>query len=160
MRKKEKPMQIILVQTEVVQALRDYVASRLTLAEGTEITVDLSATRGANGVTATIDLVEPGQKAAPQQVLAPATKATPAVAKPETATKAPEAQQATQVAQQAEQAQEQATGTAEMASDTASTETATATGDQAKADEAKPAEGETAAAPTKSLFGNLPRPKN
>lgn len=140
-------MQIILVQTEVVQALRDYVASRLTLAEGTEITVDLSATRGANGVTATIDLVEPGQKAAPapvQQVIK-----VPA-AKPETANKAPEAQQAAET-------QERATGLAADASEgTASGDTATQQADPAT--ETK-VEGETAA-PTKSLFGNLARPKN
>lgn len=147
-------MQIILVQTEVVQALRDYVASRLTLAEGTEITVDLSATRGANGVTATIDLVEPSQKATPapvQQVIK-----VPA-AKPETANKAPEAQQATQVAQSAAETQERATGLAAEASEgTTSGDTATQQADPAT--ETK-VEGETAA-PTKSLFGNLARPKN
>lgn len=152
-------MQIILVQTEVVQALRDYVASRLTLAEGTEITVDLSATRGANGVTATIDLVEPGQK--PAAVAAPVQQVIKAFsAKAETANKAPEAQQATQVAQSAPAAQEQATGDAVAASDTAATETATVTGDQAKADEAQAGTAGDVAAPTKSLFGNLARPKN
>lgn len=129
-------MQIILVQTEVEQALRNFVASRLTLAEGTTFSIDLAATRGVNGITATIDLVEPGQKPAPQLVT-PVTK--PAVK--QEAPKATEAQQATQAPAPVEATPE----VAETPADEPAVQTEP---------EAEPA------APTKSLFGNLARPKN
>jgi len=50
-------MQIILVQTEVEQAIKDYISHRLTVSEGTDIQIDLTATRGAEGVKAIIDLI-------------------------------------------------------------------------------------------------------
>lgn len=50
-------MQIILVQHEVEQALREYISSRLTIPEGTDFQIDLASTRGPEGVKAIIDLV-------------------------------------------------------------------------------------------------------
>lgn len=154
-------MQIILVQTEVEQALRNYVASRLTLAVGTTFSIDLAATRGANGITATIDLVEPGQT---PPVAAPAPVGKLAGVKPETAPKAVEAVQTTQVASAAVATQEQATAPAADVVETAVTAAAPAAEETETATAAAPAEaaqtGEAAPAGTKSLFGNLGRPKN
>lgn len=50
-------MQIILIQSEIEQSIKDYISKRLTVAEGTDIQIDLSATRGAEGIKAIIDLV-------------------------------------------------------------------------------------------------------
>lgn len=151
-------MQIILVQTEVEQALRNYVASRLTLAVGTTFSIDLAATRGANGITATIDLVEPGQT---PPVAAPAPVGKLAGVKPETAAKAVEAVQATQVAPAAVATQEQATAPAADVAETAATPAAEETETATPAATAEAAQtGEAAPAGTKSLFGNLGRPKN
>lgn len=58
-------MQIILVQSEIEQALKDYVGARLVIAEGNEVTVELRATRGADGSTAIIDILPSGKKVIP-----------------------------------------------------------------------------------------------
>jgi hypothetical protein len=50
-------MQIILVQHEIEQALKMYLGQRLTITEGTEINIDLAATRGSEGTKAIIDLI-------------------------------------------------------------------------------------------------------
>ena len=147
-------MQIILVQTEVEQALRNYVASRLTLAEGTTFSIDLAATRGVNGITATIDLVEPGQStAAPAGGIsrAPSTKPAAAVAVPPTMKLASEVQ--ADPATQASAAQENA-ATAQ--------ETGSVQQDQAEqvAGAAEANAEEVPAEKPKSLFGGLSRPKN
>ena len=147
-------MQIILVQTEVEQALRNYVASRLTLAEGTTFSIDLAATRGANGITATIDLIEPGQSTAvPTGSIsrAPSTKPAAAVAVPPTMKLASEVQP--DPATQASAAQENAA----MAQETASVQQ-----DQAEqvASAAEAVTEEVPAEKPKSLFGGLQRPKN
>jgi hypothetical protein len=54
---KERPMQITLVQTEIEDAIRNYVNSQLVVREGMRIDIDLSATRGPQGFTAMIDIV-------------------------------------------------------------------------------------------------------
>lgn len=146
-------MQIILVQTEVEQALRNYVASRLTLAVGTTFSIDLAATRGANGITATIDLVEPGQQPAAAVIPAAVAKPSP---KAETVTKALEAPAATQVAQPDVQAQEQAETAAPAAETAVQADPVAETGTP----ETETAAEATAAPVTRSLFNNLARPKN
>jgi hypothetical protein len=49
-------VQITIVQCEIEQAIRDYVGSKLKIAEGMEMTIELIATRGAEGFKATIDV--------------------------------------------------------------------------------------------------------
>ena len=51
-------MQIILVQNEIEQALQDYIAARMKIMAGNSIEVELRATRGVDGATAVIDIVE------------------------------------------------------------------------------------------------------
>jgi hypothetical protein len=53
---KEKHMQITIVQVEIEQALREYVGRQLRVAEGNHMIIKLSATRGADGMMATIDI--------------------------------------------------------------------------------------------------------
>ena len=50
-------MRITLVQAEIDQAIVNYINSQVNVKDGMSITVDLSATRGENGFTATIDIV-------------------------------------------------------------------------------------------------------
>lgn len=158
-------MQIILVQQEVEQALRDYVASRLTLVEGTQFEIDLAATRGANGITATINLVSPGAAAAPAAKTAVASTSTATVRRstPEAPTKA---QETTAVVQTdpnqgqdpntGNEGQEQgSTTTGGQQPDPADPNTAQATGDV----NGDPVTGEGTDKP-KSLFAGLTKPKN
>lgn len=80
-------MQITLIQSEIEQALTDYIHSQINVKEGQKITIELKATRGAEGTTAVIDIVaeKPAAKAEPvvkPQVLTntptkPAAKAEP-----------------------------------------------------------------------------------
>lgn len=53
---KEKPMRIILTQSEIEDALKAHVAQQLTLKEGQNIGINLKPTRGEEGVTAEIDI--------------------------------------------------------------------------------------------------------
>lgn len=148
-------MQIILVETEVRQALRNYVASRLTLSEGTEIQIDLSATRGADGIKATIDLIEPGASAPMAAAPAPTKAATKPAAAPVSApTPAP--------APQAQEQQQDAAKEASSDPQEASTGPADATDGAASNASAEAAQEAAAAAPVPktSLFAGLNRPKN
>jgi len=54
---KEDEMQITLEQSEIKQALTDYVANQVNIKEGMKIVIDLVTSRGAEGFKATIDIV-------------------------------------------------------------------------------------------------------
>lgn len=58
-------MQIIIVQHEIEQAIRDHIASRLTVAAGVKMEIDLQATRGPEGYRAIINITEQAQDTAP-----------------------------------------------------------------------------------------------
>lgn len=89
-------MKIQLSQQEIEQAVREYVGKGITLANGGEMTVDFTAGRGENGITATIDVpymgvaklpVTPVTAPAPApivttQAAAPTTAEAPTVADP------------------------------------------------------------------------------
>lgn len=49
-------MQLILVQSEVEQAIKDYVGKLINIAPDTQVDIDLTATRGSEGVKAVIEL--------------------------------------------------------------------------------------------------------
>ena len=147
-------MQIILVQQEVEQALRDYVASRLTLVEGTSFEIDLAATRGVNGITATINLVQPGQAQA--QAATQAAVAAPAVSRKSTPEAPAKAQEATVTAQQDPNVSETPTDP-NQGQEAGQVTTETPVADPNQAD---PNVTGTEVPQTKSLFGGLSRPKN
>lgn len=50
-------MRITLIQAEIDLAIMNYINSQVNVKEGMTISVDLSATRGENGFTATIDII-------------------------------------------------------------------------------------------------------
>lgn len=82
-------MQITLVQSEIEEALSDFVLARMTIKDGMELKIDLAATRGTSGFTANVDIVpkvEPTLEVAKKVTAARKTKAEPAPAPAETAT--------------------------------------------------------------------------
>lgn len=50
-------MQIIIVQDEIETAIRNHIQSLISVRENMDINVDLAATRGSTGFTATINIV-------------------------------------------------------------------------------------------------------
>ena len=51
-------MQIILIQAEIEVAIRNYVNSKVKIAAGQDIRIELSASRGPEGFRANIDIVD------------------------------------------------------------------------------------------------------
>lgn len=137
-------MQIILVQAEVEQAIKDYIANRVTLAEGSDIVIDLKAGRGPEGFTANIDIVSSmGKSDIPtgpvkRASVPKAVEATEKAAEPATAAV---------VADEAPNVDQEASSGEEVTSDT-------------KADAEPASDDETQATPAKSLFANLKKPQN
>lgn len=52
-------MRIILVQSEIEAALRQYVLGQINIAEGQDISIDFKNTRGDDGATAEINISKP-----------------------------------------------------------------------------------------------------
>ena len=149
-------MQITLIQSEIEQALKNYINDIMSVKDGMEIEIQLKATRGEEGTTAIIDIVpqkpkasrggrtsgEVPAKAEPAKAAAPAkAEAAQAVAEaaPEPVAESvaeAEADDAEQVAEQAQEAE--------------ALEPAPVEAEQAPAEEA----------PRKSLFAGLSKPQN
>lgn len=74
-------MKITLSQQEIEEVVRDYVTSMVQLRDGTDMTIDFTAGRGENGLTASIDINYlsvsgiPAIQETPAPAKAPATKA-------------------------------------------------------------------------------------
>lgn len=49
-------LQITLNQTEIEIAIKNYIQKRMVFMEGTDIQIDMKASRGAEGFTAIIDV--------------------------------------------------------------------------------------------------------
>ena len=64
-------MKITIGQSEIEAAVKTYILSIMTLAEGANIDVDFSATRGPDGLTANINVLPPevAEKAKEEQVV-------------------------------------------------------------------------------------------
>lgn len=64
-------MKITIGQSEIESAVKTYILSIMTLAEGANIDVDFSATRGPEGLTANINVLPPevAEKAKEEQVV-------------------------------------------------------------------------------------------
>lgn len=139
---KVENMQIILVQAEVEQAIKDYIANRVTLAEGTEIAIDLKAGRGPEGFTASIDIVPATTKAIPAGPIKRAV--------------APKAVEVAQASDEVETADQETSSPPETAS-SESTDGAVAESSTA---ETASDDAEAAPAPIRSLFAGLKKPVN
>ncbi len=132
-------MKITLVQAEIEEAITQYVNSTLTLAPGTNVSIDLFSPRGSTDINASIDLMTVGEKKAADAKAAAAPK------------KAEEPAQTTTVAATAAPAPVE-TKVAETTTPVVEKQPAAAATEAAE--EVPPAtEG-------KSLFGGLKRPNN
>jgi hypothetical protein len=142
-------MQITLIQSEIEQALKNYINDIMSVKDGMEIEIQLKATRGEEGTTAIIDIVPQKPKATrgsrtsgeiaakPESVK---TTATSAKAEPEPVAESvaeAEADDAEQVGEQGSEAE----------------------GQEPIQDEAESA-ATTEKAPRKSLFSGLSKPQN
>ena len=64
-------MQLILPQSELEQAIKNYVNDLMNVKDGTELSIDLKAGRGLDGFTATVDMIKSGM-ANPAKTVVPA----------------------------------------------------------------------------------------
>ncbi len=69
-------MQITLNETELMEALENYVRSQITISDDQDIKIELRAGRGENGFTATLDIVSSKAKPVKKVTRAFADKAT------------------------------------------------------------------------------------
>jgi hypothetical protein len=88
-------MQITLSQSEIEEALTDYVMSQVNIKAGMKVYVDLTATHGADGFTAIINIISPNKVIASMQVVDIPTVQEPAFDMP-TPVDVPVVQQLTQ----------------------------------------------------------------
>lgn len=175
-------MQIIIIQTEIEEAIRNHILSQITIREDQRIDIDLRATRGSDGFQAVIDIVAdttpmPVQATARTEVEAQVeVKPTTAPAKALAAVRAPSAKTvkvatpaAVKAAVQAPPAEDDTNKDndesdilpdAQVEEDTS--EQPLADGDQSVADIAAETSTEDAPVPTKktSLFANMKKPDN
>lgn len=125
-------MRIMIIQSEIEEAIAEKVLSQMSINENCELKIELSATRGPEGMTATIDVVEK----APEIPLNVSGKVR--AARKTAAPKAPEP-----VAEETSDAPVEQTGDPVEVADEGETQ-----------EEAAPA------APTNSIFGALKKPVN
>ena len=136
-------MKIIITQLEIEEAIRNHILGQISVKEGMVIDIELAATRGDTGFTATIDIHAAEIKADPV---------------PEKVTRAyvRKAVEAAPAAVVQEQAPEQVAGSATAASP----EPTQAQPSEELAEVATPAPAPLTGALVKSLFGNLKAPTN
>ncbi len=145
-------MQITIVQAEIEEAIKSYVTGQIALKPGQEVTIDLKATRGAEGYQAIINVGYPSE----------------APAKAEPARKVITTTDLKRMHAEEEAAEAAAVGEGDTAGET---EAGTANG--ADAGEEAPVEQPVATAPVatataapaagpakKRLFGNVVKPNN
>lgn len=75
-------MQLILPQSELEQAITDYVHGIMNIKDGNTMTIDLKAGRGLDGFTATVDIVKSGTSVPAKTVVPAATPMTTTVMTP------------------------------------------------------------------------------
>ena len=144
-------MQITLIQSEIEQALKNYINDIMSVKDGMEIEIQLKATRGEEGTTAIIDIV-------PQKPKAPRGSRTsgevPAKVEPVKAAAPAKAEAAQVVAEAAPEPVAESVAEAEA-------DDAEQVAEQAQEPEVQePAPVEVEEAPRKSLFAGLSKPQN
>lgn len=134
-------MKIILTQLEIEEAIRAHVNNVITVAEGTNVTIELASPRGSQEIQATVNLVSQAEQAAAYNSQAPVVE----VPRPSTTRTTGDTQATSKTAAEAPAAEP------EVSSSQAEVESNVGT---------EGAGQEAAPTPAKSLFGNLGRPKN
>ncbi len=133
-------MKIIIAQADIEEAISNFVLGRMTINENMELAIDLSATRGPEGMTATIEVIaKKDELVMPARAARTGAKPGP---KPKAQTETVEQQVVAQNEPEIAQAVEEAPN-----------EDNTSIAEQAEA-------APTNEAPKSSIFGNLQRPSN
>lgn len=141
-------IQVTMVQTEIEDAIRASISNHMTLKEGTQISIDMVAARGADGFKAVIKLTPPGKDEVKQTgSTAPVKEAVKKEVAKATDTKPVAVEDDPKVEGESTAAVDATTGTAENASDEAKPEDTAATAAEGEADRPR-------------LFGNLKRVTN
>ena len=149
-------MQITLIQSEIEQALKNYINDIMSVKDGMEIEIQLKATRGEEGTTAIIDIVPQKPKASRGGRTSGEVPAKAEPAKAAAPAKAEAAQAVAEAAPEpvaesvAEAEADDAEQVAEQAQEPEALEPAPVEAEQAPAEEA----------PRKSLFAGLSKPQN
>lgn len=149
-------MQITLIQSEIEQALKNYINDIMSVKDGMEIEIQLKATRGEEGTTAIIDIVPQKPKTSRGRLTSGEVPAKAEPAKAAAPAKAEAAQAVAEAAPEpvaesvAEAEADDAEQVAEQAQEPEALEPAPVEAEQAPAEEA----------PRKSLFAGLSKPKN
>ena len=149
-------MQITLIQSEIEQALKNYINDIMSVKDGMEIEIQLKATRGEEGTTAIIDIVPQKPKASRGGRTSGEVPAKAEPAKAAAPAKAEAAQVVAEAAPEpvaesvAEAEADDAEQVAEQAQEAEALEPAPVEAEQAPAEEA----------PRKSLFAGLSKPQN
>lgn len=68
-------MQVIINQTQIENAIIAFMHKRINLAEGTKLVIEMKATRGAEGFSAVVDIVDSEEQAEREQEKARVTAA-------------------------------------------------------------------------------------
>ena len=143
-------MRIIIVQSEIEEAIKAYVLNQIAVREGQEVTIDFKATRGDDGMTAEVNIgsvagnEKPAEKPAQSVSTAQATKA---AAKTASASPAPAAAATKPIVS------EPAASVASASTTTAQPETTTETSEATATAETSNQEGEAQSSgfPTKTV---------
>lgn len=143
-------MQITLIQSEIEQALKNYINDIMSVKDGMEIEIQLKATRGEEGTTAIIDIVPQKPKASRGGRTSGEIPAKVEPAKAEVAQAVAEAAPEPVAESVAEAEADDAEQVAEQAQEAEALEPAPVEAEQAPAEEA----------PRKSLFAGLSKPQN
>lgn len=165
----EDQMQIILTENEIKQAIEEFVFKSMNVNEDKAIDIDIKATRGADGTTAVIDIVDrEGDTPEPVKDVKTSAKKKPgpkpkAVDKPQASTtscdeqEAPDPEPAETEAQPVfEEESEETTATEEPESEAEEDDGSVVD----PVEETETEEAPTEPAPKKSLFAGLGKPKN
>lgn len=148
-------MQLILPQSELEQAIKNYVNDLMNVKDGTELHIDLKAGRGVDGFTATVDIIKAGSNVPAKTVVptATATAVIPAAAAVLKVTARAVVQE--EITPKAEPVKVQESVPVEVAVEVKSEQPEAAT--QGQIEEAAPAEATTSV--RRPLFGNLKKPE-
>lgn len=170
-------MRITLVQAEIELAIRRYIGSQLTVANGTKMVIDLKATRGEEGFMAQVDIFPasegpnftkeiPADKAPASNVFDLNKPKTVAALSPmilgqgegtaSASTPQQEPEKPDNAAAASDAAQAQSDDQVSAAADTGSNETTAATGTDSSTGATTPA----TAPKGRSLFSGMHKPKN
>ena len=143
-------MQITLIQSEIEQALKNYINDIMSVKDGMEIEIQLKATRGEEGTTAIIDIVPQKPKATRGSRTSGEVSAKVEPVKAAAAQAVAKAEPEPVAESVAEAEADDAEQVTEQAQDPEAQEPAPVEAEQAPAEEA----------PRKSLFAGLSKPQN